>query len=95
MQPRSIARRAAARLFLTPLVLAYTYIVDASGGGNFSDIRAAILASQPGDVRSARISTTSPPGDPAQTGTTMFAQAQWTLASGEIRRTNSAPVIVR
>ena len=50
MQVLSVARRCAAVLLLVPAALANTYTVDAAGGGNFSDIQTAILASQPGDV---------------------------------------------
>ena len=50
MQAHSLARHFAAVLLLVPAAFASTYTVDPAGGGNFTDIQTAILASQPGDV---------------------------------------------
>ena len=45
---------------LSPTVRATTWIVDAAGGGNFSDIQTAILASAPGDVLLVQPGTYAP-----------------------------------
>jgi hypothetical protein len=43
-------RIVASLALLSPFASASTYTVDAAGGGNFTDIQSAILATQPGDV---------------------------------------------
>jgi hypothetical protein len=47
-------------VLLSPAALATTWIVNASGGGNFTDIQTAIGASQPGDVLLVQPGTYAP-----------------------------------